>query len=91
MTCKDCVHEKVCKVVDAVGSNLDNAEVVCGYFKNKADFVEVEKVAEMFAEQIGDFPCNVNDNAEWLCVDCDCKCSMKCWEQFVRQYGERKR
>ena len=42
MTCKDCVHEKVCKVVDAVGSNLDNAEVVCGYFKNKADYAEVK-------------------------------------------------
>ena len=56
------------------------------------DVVEVEKVAEMFAEQIGDFPCNVNDNAEWLSIleDCDCNCSMKCWEKFVKHYGKRK-
>lgn len=38
MTCKDCVHEKVCKNAYSFKVTPPN---VCGYFKNKADFVEV--------------------------------------------------
>lgn len=39
MTCKDCVHEKVCKNAYLFKVTPPN---VCGYFKNKADYVEVK-------------------------------------------------
>ena len=59
-----------------------------------ADVVEVDKVAEMFVEQFGDFPCNLNDNAEWLDLHCEhtntCDCSQKeCWKQFIYHYDKR--
>ena len=61
-----------------------------------ADVVEVDKVAEMFAEQFGDTcPCNFNDNDEWLAEHCEhantCDCPCKeGWKQFIKHYGERK-
>ena len=85
MTCRDCIHYDVC-TFHLVGDEYER----CMHFKNKADFVEVKKVAEILAEQCGDYPCNLNDNAEWICINCDCKCSMDCWEKIVRHYGERK-
>lgn len=36
MTCKDCIHEKVCVCPTT-------EETSCDHFKNKADFVEVVK------------------------------------------------
>lgn len=39
MTCKDCVHEKVCKNAYLFKVTPPN---VCGFFKNKADFAEVK-------------------------------------------------
>ena len=90
MTCKDnCLSYNACSY--HIDEETPFSVTECNNFKNKADFVEVEKVAKMLEEQCGDYPCNLNDNAEWLClIDCDCKCSMKCWEKFVRHYGERK-
>ena len=46
MTCKDCVHERVCNALCPKGllpyqSSDYPAEVFCLEFKNKADFVEV--------------------------------------------------
>lgn len=61
-----------------------------------ADVVEVDKVAEMFAEQFGDkCPCNFNDNDEWLTLYCDytntCDCPCKDgWKQFIKHYDKRK-
>lgn len=61
-----------------------------------ADAVEVDKVAEMFAEQFGDkCPCNFNDNDEWLPLYCDytntCDCPCKeGWKQFIKHYDKRR-
>ena len=43
MTCKDCIHYKICldNGDDAAKQNAPNAEKECDTFKNKADFVEV--------------------------------------------------
>lgn len=43
MTCKDCVHEKVCKNAYLFKVTPPN---VCSFFKNKADFVEVVRCRE---------------------------------------------
>ena len=63
-----------------------------------ADVVEIDKVAEMFAEQFGDeCPCNFNGIDEWLPYVCDytktndCPCEGKeGWMQFIKHYGKRK-
>lgn len=44
-TCKDCIHGVICNVLSSPNSQYEkNAEKWCCNFKNKADFVEVEKV-----------------------------------------------
>lgn len=93
MTCKDCVHYEPCF---EYGNILDPliGGVKCDSFKSKADYVEVEKVANMFAEQFGDCPCNFNSIDEWLPYVCEhndvCECSVEAgWEQFIRHYEER--
>ena len=50
MTCKDCIHEKVCNALCPKGllpyqSSDYPAETFCLEFKNKADFVEVKEAA----------------------------------------------
>lgn len=61
-----------------------------------ADVVEVVKVAEILDDAFGnDFPCNFNNIDEWLPYVCEyantCDCSsVKCWEQLIKHYGERK-
>ena len=96
MTCKECIHEELCNYEDeqsgGVSPYFPNNK--CRWFKNKADFVEVKKVANMFAEQFGDCPCNFNGIDEWLPYVCEhnnvCECSIEAgWEQFIRHYGER--
>jgi hypothetical protein len=90
MTCKDCVHYAVCKFVEPY-----HLDVKCNHFKNKADFVEVSKVAEILDEAFGnDYPCNFNNIDEWLPYLCEyantCDCSsVKCWEQLIKHYDER--
>ena len=92
--CKDCIHYDVCQY--HIDEETEMTVTECGNFKNKADFVEVEKAAEILAEQFGDMcPCNFNDIDEWLPYVCDhnniCDCSAKAgWEQFIKHYGERK-
>ena len=90
-TCKDCIHYDICTF------NLTGKEnEKCLHFLDKADVVEVDKVAEMFAEQFGDkCPCNFNDNDEWLTLYCDytntCDCPCKDgWKQFIKHYDKRK-
>ena len=93
-TCKDCVHYNVC------GYHIDEETFMtteeCSHFKNKADFVEVKKVAEMLNDLFGDkCPCNYNDIDEWLpyCCEhantCDCPCEDG-WVQFIKHYDKRK-
>ena len=41
MTCKDCIHEKVC--IDKHYYDEDSI-LSCDDFKNKSDFVEVKKI-----------------------------------------------
>jgi hypothetical protein len=105
MTCKDCIHYCLCKYTLADENwREDTPQEIkdmyspkgCENFKNKADVVEVEKVAEMFAEQFGDkCPCNFNDNDEWLTQFCDhtntCNCPCyEGWKQFIKHYDKRK-
>lgn len=59
------------------------------------DAVEVDKVAQMFYEFMGDdCPCDYNDNDEWLWNFCDGdNClgeGLECWKLFVKHYGERR-
>lgn len=96
MSCEDCLHFTVCEALEQ-GNGIKKVHPIhCGCFKNKADFVEVEKVAEMFAEQFGDkCPCNFNDNDEWLTQFCDhtntCNCPCyEGWKQFIKHYDKRK-
>ena len=105
MTCKDCVHYEVCQNITFEEAKLSvKAEtvivtiknrIVCKFFKNKADFVEVSKAAEILDEAFGnDYPCNFNNIDEWLPYLCEyantCDCSsVKCWEQLIKHYDER--
>lgn len=95
MSCKDCLHEDVCKIrhfPSMFGLTGDG----CPDFKNKADVVEVSKAAEILDDAFGnDYPCNFNNIDEWLPYLCEyantCDCSsVKCWEQLIKHYDERK-
>lgn len=61
-----------------------------------ADVVEVVKAAEILNDAFGnDVPCNFNNIDEWLPYVCEyantCDCSsVKCWEQLIKHYGERR-
>lgn len=48
MTCKDCIYRAMCYKHEHYGYGLEYNEKPCEMFKNKADFVEVDK----FSEQI---------------------------------------
>lgn len=95
MSCKDCIHEDVCKIrhfPSMFGLTGDG----CPDFKNKADVVEVSKAAEILDDAFGnDYPCNFNNIDEWLPYLCEyantCDCSsVKCWEQLIKHYDERR-
>jgi hypothetical protein len=100
-TCKDCVHYEACKdMYDGFSGDFDDCDftldcIDMGLFKNKADFVEIKKVAEILDEAFGnDYPCNFKDMDEWLPYLCEygntCDCSsVKCWEQLIKHYDER--
>ena len=97
MACKDCVHYEVCdKYNNVYERELSERYCAgCEYFKNKADFVEVSKAAEILDKSFGnDYPCNFNNIDEWLPYLCEyantCDCSsVKCWEQLIKHYDER--
>ena len=40
MTCKDCIHVKVCKISDTLGEAQSNAEC-CPHFADRSQFVEL--------------------------------------------------
>ena len=52
MTCKDCVHYEVCKIVHSNGDDRVLENSPCKHFKNKANFVEL--------------PCKVGDSVYLL-------------------------
>lgn len=58
MTCKDCVHEKVCKNAYLFKVTPPN---VCGFFKNKADFVKVRCAECKFYENVEYYPEGTKD------------------------------
>ena len=81
MTCKDCILEPkriLCISYfmgddEITGEELTDIEKRCKSFKNKADFVEVEKYNEL-RENFVDFACSgVNNLAPYCenrCVEC---------------------
>jgi hypothetical protein len=103
--CIDCLHFDVCQydeqeqaVINLKSSYRDISNDIadgCRFFKNKADFVEVKKAAEILDEAFGnDCPCNFNNIDEWLPYLCEyantCDCSsVRCWEQLIKHYDER--
>ena len=96
MTCKDdCLYSPVCRLPFNTSETQVDFAQVCHHFKNKADFVEVSKAAEILNEAFGnDYPCNFNNIDEWLPYLCEyantCDCSsVKCWEQLIKHYDER--
>lgn len=91
MTCKDCIHYDVCLPNSAAyGHKLK----LCSKFKNKADVIEIDKVAEILADITGIAPCEMVGN-EWLFDCCEhigycCQASdSECWVQYFKHYKER--
>ena len=86
MTCKDCIHYGICFF------NFEWSK--CFHFKNKADVVEIEKMAEILADVTGSSPCDFIGN-EWLVSCCEYvgHCCQKndgeCWMQYLKHYKER--
>jgi hypothetical protein len=78
-----------------VGDNAKWAKEIL-YRTPVADVVEVVKVAEILNKAFeNDYPCNFCGIDEWLPYVCEyantCDCSsVKCWEQLIKHYGERK-
>ena len=62
-TCKDCIHEKVCKNAYLFKVMPPN---VCGYFKNKADYAEVKH---------GYNKTSMHPVDEFLCSECGFCCA----------------
>ena len=89
MTCRDCIHYDIC-VFHIKGD--ENKK--CCHFKNKADVVEIEKMAEILADVTGFSPCDLIGN-EWLVSCCESVghcCQMSdtdCWVQYLKHYKER--
>ena len=94
MTCKDCVHFKVCEYegiyfedVAIEASSADGIKDLCPLFKNKADFVEVVRCKD----------CKRYEKAEYFSYDSEDATKNVC-RLFGRQmqeddfcsYGERK-
>ena len=57
MTCKDCVHYEVCKIVHSNGDDRVLENSPCKHFKNKANFVEL--------------PCKVGDTVYKIVKFCE--------------------
>lgn len=103
MTCRDCLIHDICEEKEKLMLTVDNlyeliyqeaVEVSCKHFKNKADYIAVDKVAEMLAK-IGLFPCRFSSVEKWLTEVCEIKkgCSKtldsECWKQFFKHYEKR--
>lgn len=44
MTCKDCIHHKICRIAYRNGDDRVLENSPCANFKNKADYVEVAEI-----------------------------------------------
>ena len=91
MNCKDCVHEKVCKNAYLFKVTPPN---VCGFFKNKADFVEVVRCKDcnQFSENIeGTRPIEGADGKCFIRMvhSIDTQYCGVCYDDYC-SYGERK-
>lgn len=90
--------ERLVKMIqDSVGGCARYwAEIIADHLIENG-VVEVVKVAEILSNAFGnDYPCNFYGIDEWLPYLCEyantCDCSsVKCWEQLIKHYGERKK
>lgn len=79
MTCKDCIHEKICGYYAEFKDDAGD----CKHFKNKADFVEVVR-----CEKCKDFEPHGNGKAG-ICRNRKLKPCLRHDTDFC-SYGERK-
>ena len=99
MTCRDCLIHDICEEKEKLMLTVDNlyeliyqeaVEVSCKHFKNKADVVEVEKVAKILVDVTGIAPCEMVSANEWDYDYCNCAelCSQlnykQCWERYLK-------
>lgn len=95
----DCLYYKVCS--DFRGNICERdlyrfmeyrmtSDGLCEHFKNKADVVEVEKVAKILVDVTGIAPCEMVSANEWDYDYCNCAelCSQlnykQCWERYLK-------
>lgn len=103
MTCKDCLIHGICEEKEKLMLTVNNlyeliyqeaVEVSCKHFKNKADYIEIDKVADILADVTGIAPCEMACN-EWMFDFCEyigCCCDTSntdCWVQYFKQYEKR--
>ena len=50
-TCKDCIYQKMCKAIDAIGEFQEGAEC-CNNFKDRSRFVELPKIGDTVFELV---------------------------------------
>lgn len=94
-SCYDCIHCGACSDAGDSGfSSLKEDVSECKHFKDKADVVDEEKVAEILADVTGIAPCEMVGN-EWLfdCCEhigyCYQASDSECWMQYLKHYKER--
>lgn len=96
-SCYDCISFSRCKEmyeVFGVYIDLENS-AVCKHFKNKADVLPIEEVADVMAQFIGFAPCEMVGN-EWLfdCCEefgnCYLTSDAECWLQYLKYRNNRK-
>ena len=103
MTCRDCLIHDICEEKEKLMLTANNlyelmyqngVECSCEAFKNKADVIEIDKVAEILADITGIAPCEMV-GTEWLFDCCEhigycCATSdSECWVQYFKHYKER--
>lgn len=72
--------------------------MACIHNAPAADVVEVETVAQMLCDAVGDeCPCNYSPTDEWLTEVCELqdecpnpKEKLGCWKQYIKHYSERR-
>lgn len=65
-TCKECLYQPICNAYASMGvTDLPASDISpCGFFKNKADFVEVKRGEWMYWQPDG-------TNHLWTCSVCN--------------------
>lgn len=97
-TCGECIHSEICEHMPTLTGWDALNQAYCRAFRNAADVVEVETVAQMLCHALGDeCPCNYGSSDEWLPEVCelqdecpDPKDNLGCWKQYIKHFGERR-